>query len=211
MTNDIPPIPPAPQHPGQPAPEGYGLPRDAPQPPVSQPYPQPVEQPYFQQPPPYAAYPQQPPPYAAYPQLPQQRYGMYAKSPHGWDPNRPKSSGFRVAAGIVGIACGTWFLVPSFAGFQNEGEGGVVFLAVLILVAALGSTTAGIVLLANQRQRGPAAPVTSLGFAGFTMLLGLVGLAVPYYGAALLLSAVALAGPILIVMGLGLAREKRGL
>lgn len=198
MTNDIPPIPPAPQHPGNPAPEGYGPPRYAPQPPVGQPYPQPVQQPYFQQPPPYAAYPQQP-------------QGMYAKSPHGWDPNRPKSSGFRVAAGIVGIACGTWFLVPSFAGFQNEGEGGVVFLAVLILVAALGSTTAGIILLANQRQRGPVAPVTSLGFAGLTMLLGLVGLAVPYYGAALLLSAVALAGPILIVMGLGLAREKRGL
>lgn len=196
MNDNIPPIPSAPQYHGHPVPESYGPPQYIPQPLAGQPYPQQVQQPYFQQP---------TPPYA----YPPQAYGMYAEAPQGWDPSRPKSSGFRIAAGIVGIACGTWFLVPSIAGFQNEG--GVVFMAFLILVAALGSITAGIILLANQRQRGRGAPVTSLGFAGLTVLLGLIGLAVPYYGAALLLSAVVLAGPVLIVMGLGLAREKRGL
>jgi hypothetical protein len=132
---------------------------------------------------------------------------MYTKATRGWDPHRPKSSGFRVAAGIVGIACGLLFLVPSIAGFQKEG--GVVFVAYLVLVAALGNITAGIILLAHQRQRRRGAPVTSLSFAGLTLLLGLVGSAIPYYGAALLLSAVVLAGPVLIAMGLGLSRERR--
>lgn len=149
-----------------------------------------------------------PPQYAPrpYPEQLQWPYGAYAKAPHGPGPNRPGSSGFRVAAGIVGIVCGVWFLVPSIAGFQNGG--GDAFMAFFILVAALGNITAGIVLLANQRQRGRRAPVASLGFAGLAMVLGLIGLAVPYYGPALLVSAVVLAAPVLIVMGIGLDKEK---
>lgn len=139
---------------------------------------------------------------------PQQPFGAYAMGAHGSKPGRPKSSGFRVAAGIVGIICGVWFVVPSIAGFQDEG--GTAFMALLILVAALGNVAAGIVLLANQRQRSQWAPVASLVFAGFAMLLGLTGMAVPYYGPALLVSAVALAAPVLIVMGIGLAKERHG-
>jgi hypothetical protein len=132
-------------------------------------------------------------------------------SPDGqWAPPgspRPKSSGFRVASGIVEIVLGTWLLIPSIAGFQS---GPTAFMAFLILVAALGNITAGIVLLANQRGRTQGPPITSLTFAGFALLLGLIGLAVTYFGAALLVSAIALGAPVLIVMGIGLSREKHG-
>ncbi len=191
MNDSIPPIPPAQQYPGNQIPDGYGPPPFAPQPPAGQPYPQHGRQPY-----PYQA------PY------PQQQYGMYAKTAPGWDPNRPKSSGFRVAAGIVQIVCGAWFLVPAIAGFS--GGSGTAFMAFLILVAALGNITAGIVLLANQRGRSQGSPITTLSFAGFAMLLGLIGLAVAYFGPALFVSALLLATPVLIVMGIGLSRERRG-
>jgi hypothetical protein len=52
--------------------------------------------------------------------------------------------------------------------------------------------------------------VTSLSFAGFALLVGLIGLAVPFYGPALFVSTLLLAAPVLIIMGLGLSREKRG-
>ena len=80
----------------------------------------------------------------------------------------------------------------------------------LVLVAALGNVTAGIVLLANQRSRNQGQPITSLSLAGFAVLLGLIGLTVPIFGAALLVTSLLLAAPVLIVMGIGLSREKRG-
>jgi hypothetical protein len=152
-----------------------------------------------------------PPQYARqpYPVQSQQPYGAFTKEPRGSDPERPKSSGFRTAAGIVGIVCGAWLLVPSIAGFESGG--GTAFVAFLILVAALGNVTAGIILLVNRRQRGQRAPLTSLGFAGLAIALGLVGMAVPYYNSPdLLVSVVALAAPVIIVMGIGLSRERRG-
>jgi hypothetical protein len=123
-------------------------------------------------------------------------------------PTGPKSSGHRVASGIVGIALGTWLLVPSIAGI-SEG-GGTAFMAFLILVAALGNITAGIVLLANQRRRSQGSPTTSLTFAGLALLVGLIGLAVPYFGVTLFVTSLLLATSVLIVMGLGMSREKRG-
>lgn len=200
MTENIPPIPPAPQ---ADAPRGYpshghGGPIPGNEPPYGppQPYTQAPPAPYFQQP--YA-----PPQYAPYPQ---QQYPPAAQwAPAG--PLKPKSSGFRVAAGIVGIVLGTWLLMPSIAGFS---DGSAAFMAFLILVAALGNVTAGIVLLANQRGRSQGSPITSLSFAGFALLLGFIGLAVDYYGAALLVTTLILAAPVLIVMGLGLAKERRG-
>lgn len=83
-------------------------------------------------------------------------------------------------------------------------------MALPILVAALGNVAAGIVLLANQRRRSQRAPVAAPVFAGLAMLLGMIGVAVPYYGPALSVSALALAAPVLIVMGIGLAKERRG-
>jgi hypothetical protein len=144
------------------------------------------------------------PQYAPYP--PPQQYAPAMQ----WQPGPPrmKSSGYRVASGIVGIVLGAWLIIPSIAGFQQTG--GVIFMAFLILVAALGNITAGIVLLANQRNRTMGAPVTSLAFAGFAMLLGLLGLVVTYFGIALFVSCLLLATPVLIIMGIGLSRERVG-
>ena len=200
MTENIPPIPPAPQFD---APRGY--PSHRPDGPIlgnvppfgpPQPYTQAPQAPYSQQ---YYA----PPQFAPYP--PQQYPPAAQWGPAG--PLKPRSSGFRVAAGIVGIVLGTWLLVPSIAGFS---EGSTGFMAFLILVAAIGNITAGIVLLANQRGRSQGPPITSLSFAGFALLLGVIGLAVEYYGAALLVTTLLLAAPVLIVLGIGLSREKRG-
>lgn len=199
MTENIPPIPAAPQYA---APQGYqSHGPDGPIPGKELPYGQP--RPYTQAPPAYAQQPYASPQYAPYPT---QQYPPASQwAPAG--PSKPKSSGFRVAAGIVGIVLGTWLLIPSIAGFS---EGSTGFMAFLILVAALGNVTAGIVLLANQRGRSQGSPITSLSFAGFALLLGFIGLAVDYYGAALLVTTLLLAAPVLIVLGIGLSREKRG-
>jgi hypothetical protein len=195
LTENNPPIPPAPQPGGYPshAPSGV-IPGNEPPYGPPQPYNQSSPAPYGQQP--YAQ-----PQYTPYP--PQQ----YA-APQ-WQPTqKSKSSGFRVASGIIGIVLGTWLLVPSIAGFASGSS--TAFMAFLILVAALGNITAGIVLLANQRGRTRGAPITSLSLAGFALLLGFIGLWVEYFGAALLVSTLLLAAPVLIVMGIGLSREKRG-
>ncbi|MFF2245909.1 hypothetical protein ACFVTM_17210 [Arthrobacter sp. NPDC058130] len=191
MTENVPPVPPAPEHPyaNWPQPGQGSYPSQGPYGP-----PQPYTPPgYGQQPPQYAPYPpQQYPPAAYWPQA---------------SPLKPKTSGYRVASGIVGIVLGVWLFIPSIAGFSNGSS--TAFMAFLVLVAALGNITAGIVLLANQRNRNQGPPVTSLSFAGFALLLGLIGLAVTYFGAALFVSSLLLATPVLIVMSLGLAKEMR--
>ncbi|XAS62573.1 hypothetical protein ACOM2C_03500 [Pseudarthrobacter sp. So.54] len=196
MTENIPPIPSAPQPEGYASPAPFG-PTAGNAPPYGPP------QPGVQAPPaPYGQQQYAQPQYVPYP--PQQ----YAPpAPWKMGPPKPKSSGHRVASGIVGIVLGVWLLMPSIAGFSNGSS--TAFMAFLVLVAALGNLTAGIILLANQRGRGPGAPITSLSFAGFALLLGLIGLAVSYFGAALFLSSLILAAPVLIVMGIGLSREKR--
>jgi hypothetical protein len=113
-----------------------------------------------------------------------------------------------VASGIIGIVLGTFLLIPAIAGSGGDSP---AFMAFLVLIAALGNITAGIVLLANQRGRAPGPLVTSLTLAGFALLLGFGGLAITFYGATLLLFTLLLAAPILIILGIGLSREKRGL
>ncbi|MEN8584696.1 hypothetical protein ABFP37_18535 [Burkholderia sp. RS01] len=203
MTENIPPIPSAPQPDGFPshAPTG-AVPGNEP----PQPY-APAQQPPYGPPQPYAPYAPQPqyvqPQYATYPP---QQYGPPGQwSPYG--PPKAKSSGFRVASGIIGIVLGTFLLIPAIAGF---GDGSTVFMALSVLVAALGNITAGIVLLANQRGRSQGPIITSLTFAGLALLLGCIGMAVTYYGATLLVSTLLLASPVLIILGIGLSREKRG-
>jgi hypothetical protein len=222
LTDNIPPIPPAPPvpepappylsqtYPPQP-PEGYGQP--AFQAPAQAAPPQYAPAGYPGQPQAYgqpqAPYPAQaytvPGPYAQPPQ------GSYYQQPGQWASSvkqKPKASGYRIASGIVGIVLGSWLFIPSIAGLSNGSS--TAFMALLILIAALGNVTAGIVLLANQRSRNQGPPVTSLSFAGLALLLGLIGLAVTYFGAALFVSSLLLATPVLIVMGLGLAKERRG-
>jgi hypothetical protein len=196
LTENIPPVPPAPPHPhaNWPQPGQGSYPSHGPDGPI------PGNEPPYGPPQPYT-----PPGYGQQPYPPQQytvpQWQLAA-------PAKAKSSGYRVAAGIVEIVLGTWLLIPSIAGFSNGSS--TAFMAFLVLVAALGNIAAGIVLLANQRGRGQGSPITSLSFAGFALFLGLIGLAVTYFGAALFVSALLLATPVLIVMGIGLSREKRG-
>src|SRR4051794_7816290 len=108
MTENYPPVPPAPQQ----QPEGF-------QPPSSQPfqghqqpqYGQPTPSPYSQQP-----YPQPP----VYGQQPHAQQSQYSYSPQQYASQwsqpvapRPKSSGFRIASGIVGIVLGFFLLIAS--------------------------------------------------------------------------------------------------
>ncbi|TQJ58055.1 hypothetical protein FBY30_0265 [Arthrobacter sp. SLBN-83] len=138
----------------------------------------------------------------------------YSHSPHGqaplqyasqWYPAAPqsKSSGLRVSAGIVDIVLGAFLLFASMAGFASNAIAGL-----LLLVAALGNVTTGIVLLASQRSRTRGAPITTISFAGFALLVAL--LAVPFLGGAVLFFGVLLAAPVVILLSLGLAREKNG-
>jgi hypothetical protein len=201
LTENYPPVPPAPRQP-----EGY--PQQAPGPVrANQPpqYPQTAPAPYGQQP-----YPQQPSygqqPYPQQPSYGQPQYAPYPpqQPTPQWAPAaaKPTSSGFRVAAGIVGIVLGFILLLASGAGFGANSIAGL-----LLLIAALGNITSGIVLLTMQRGKTRGAPITSISFAGFALLAALM--AVPFIGGAVLLFAVILATPVLVVMGMGLSREMR--
>jgi hypothetical protein len=196
MTDNILPVPPAPQQP-----EGY--PQHAP----GQFQGNPPSQSYTQAPPP--AYGQQPLQQQPYSQQPygQSQYPPYPPQPSAphWNPAappKPKSSGFRVAAGIVGIVLGFVLLLASGAGFHANAIAGL-----LLLIAALGNIAAGIVLLAMQRGKTRGAPITSISFAGFALLASLM--AVPFAGGAILFFTVILATPVLVVMGMGLPREMK--
>ena len=143
-------------------------------------------------------------------QNPQPQPGTYFQPPGYWvpvGPAMPKSSGYRVAAGIVEIVLGLWLFFPAVLGFRDSWE----VLGFLFLVAALGNLIGGIVLLVKHRDRAPAVPVTSLTFAGLAALLVFVALIADFYGAGLATLTFPVVAPVLIVMSLGLAREKRGL
>jgi hypothetical protein len=107
-----------------------------------------------------------------------------------------------VGAAIVSIVLGAVLLLASMAGFASN-----VIAGLLLLVAALGNVTTGIVLLASQRERTHGAPITSISFAGFALLAAL--LAVPFLSGAVLFFTVLLAAPVIILLGLELARVKR--
>jgi uncharacterized membrane protein len=186
MTDQHPPVPPAPQQ--QPA--GFQPPFQGHQQPQ---YGQPAPAPYGQQP------------------YNQQQYGQpqYAQPPQQYAPQwsqpvppKPKSSGFRVAAGIVGIVLGFILLLACGIGFRANAVAGL-----LLLIAALGNIASGIVLLAMQRGETRGAPITAISFAGFALLAALM--AIPFAGGAILFFTVLLATPLLVLMGMGLSREMK--
>lgn len=195
MTDNYPPVPPAPQQPqGQPftAPGSF----QGSQP--SQAYTQAPPPGYGQQPYPQQHHNQQygQPQYAPYPP---QQYAPQWSQPVA---PKPKSSGFRVAAGIIGIVLGFVLLLACGVGFRANAVAGL-----LLLIAALGNIASGIVLLAMQRGKTRGAPITAISFAGFALLAGLM--AIPFVGGAILFFTVLLATPLLVVMGLGLSREMK--
>lgn len=191
MTENIPPVPPAPQPQNYP-PESPG---------AGQGYqtPYPPTQPY--QPAPAYSQGQHAYAQAPYQQVPQQ----YARAGYPLQVV-PKSSGLRIAAGILGVLLGTWTFVPSIAALST---GTAIALATLILVSGLANITAGILVLVNQRARTRWAAITLLSTAGFTVLLGLFSLRIDYFGGALIFTVLLLAMPIGILLGMALGKEKR--
>lgn len=126
-----------------------------------------------------------------------------------YGPPKAKSSGFRIAAGIVSIVLGTFLLVPGIAGFADFANDDGVLLTSLILAAGLGNITAGITLLVTQRSRTKWAPLTAIGLAAISILLGIIGMTIEFYTVGLFSIVLILAFPVLVVMGIGLAKEKR--
>jgi MFS family permease len=152
------------------------------------------------------------------PQYPaQQPHPLQSAPADRWGPacsRLPKSSGYRIASGIIAIVLGCFLFLPAIAliayasSYLYPAAGAI---AILALVAALGNLTSGIVLLAKHRGRRRAAPVAVLSIAAFPVLLGLAGFLDGVSYAILLIISAVLSIPLFIIMGIGLAREKRGL
>lgn len=114
------------------------------------------------------------------------------------DPALPKTSGYRLASGIVGIALGVWLFFSFLIGV-SLGQGAVLMLT---LIGCFGSIASGIVLVAKQRDRGRGAPITMISVAGASLVLS-------FASPVQFLFTFMFALPIFIVMGIGLAREAR--
>lgn len=128
-------------------------------------------------------------------------------------PPRPKSSGFRVAAGIIAIVQGCALMLPAFLASQYSIEASypaAIVAALFSLTAAIGNLTCGIVLLAKHRSRRRGAPIAVLFFAAFTLLIGLCSILFGMLYAFLLILPAIFSIPTIIVMGIGLAKEKPG-
>lgn len=193
----VPPVPPYPQTPpyppqGQHAPfagnaPSYGAPQAYAPPYGQQPYLQPSQQPY-----------------PAYQQAPQPRYSPDGQWTYAGASNAPKSSWYRVGAGITSIVLGSWLFLQFLVGASL----GLGILAFLSLVAAGGTVVSGIVLLAKQRSRGRGVAVTVLSFAGLALFVGFLHLA-GRAGPGMFFFNFLLSVPVLVVMGIGLSRETR--
>jgi hypothetical protein len=122
-------------------------------------------------------------------------------------PPRPRPSGYRIASGIIGIALGLSLLLQSGMALSASTDGSG-FLAFMLLVAALGVLTSTIVLLAKRRKNEPGTPIILLSFTMLGLLLALISLTIPYLSVVPLIINVPLALPTLILMGLGLAKER---
>ncbi|WP_454698319.1 hypothetical protein [Arthrobacter humicola] len=113
-------------------------------------------------------------------------------------PTLAKSSGYRLASGIVGICMGVWLFFSFLIGV-SLGQSAIL---ILTLIGCFGSIASGIVLLVKQRDRGRGAPITMISVAAAALLLSFAS-----FGQFVFTFMFAL--PIFIVMGIGLAREGR--
>jgi peptidoglycan/LPS O-acetylase OafA/YrhL len=149
----------------------------------------------------------QQPQYAPYP--PQQ----YAPVAQPWPPG-PKSSGYRVASGIVAIVLSLFeliFFANSAYMAATWSVGAYITTAVVLAILGLGTLTTGIVLLAQHRRRNRITPTVLMALSASAILAAAVLLAGEFYGPPFLILSVLLGLPILIVLGIGLSKEKRGL
>ena len=136
--------------------------------------------------------------------------------PGHWVPARPqlpKSSGYRVASGIIAIALGGFLLlISSILVYQafTYGLVGGVLVAVLTVVAGFGNLISGILLLVQHRSRRRSAPTAVLTFAALPLLPALISIVGEVGVPVLSVVSVVLAIPLFVVMGIGLTKEKRG-
>lgn len=200
MTENTPPIPPAPQHPEQPQP-GYGPPAPVnygPPPGYYQQAPQGQPQPTYTQPPAHLYPPQQ-----GYPQP--QQYGQ----PQGqWvspAPAAPVSTvGTKTFAGVMLLVLSAWLYMAAMSGFGNSKP----VMPVFVLLIAFAATTAGVLVLVNRKNRRSGALITALSVAGATMFLALVSIAADYFGPLMMLMGLIFSVPIVILTVLALSRDR---
>lgn len=127
-------------------------------------------------------------------------------------PQLPKSSGHRVASGIIAIALGGFLLLTSnilvWQAFEYSSAAGA-FAAVLTIVAGLGNLISGVVLLVQHRGRRRAVPLTVLAFAALPLLPAIISIVAEVGAPVLLIISLVIAVPLFIVMSIGLAKENR--
>lgn len=129
-------------------------------------------------------------------------------------PLKAKSSGYRVAAGIVAIVLSLLELLLFGNAVALAASFGItVFVAAAIahFILGVGAMTTGVVLLAQHRRRGRKAPISLLVFAALTVLTAIALLVKDLQHTFFLIGGSLLAVAVLIVLGIGFAKEKRGL
>ncbi|MFF2244289.1 hypothetical protein ACFVTM_08940 [Arthrobacter sp. NPDC058130] len=206
MTENVPPVPPAPEHPyaNWPQPGQGSYPSHGPYGPVpgnEPPYgpPQPYTPPgYVQQsyPPQQAPYPH-PSHQAQYPYPPQ----FYGQSSWG---ATVKKTGVRTAAGVLTLVMSSWTLLCAFSGFGNGLNG----MATLLFLLALAGLTAGILVLTLRRNRG--VQIFALVCSGAAAFLALIAPSADYYGPVLPMTLLPLAAAATILSGISLSRGNPG-
>lgn len=200
MTENIPPGPPAHR------PQSY--PSHAPSGVVPEPYYGPPQPPTQKAPPGYGQ-----PPYLQQPQYAQYPPQYYAPVAYSGLP-RAKSSGYRVSSGIIAIVLAVWellFFANSAYMATTTEYGAYVTTAVVLGVLGLGSLATGIVLLVQHRRRNRITPVALLALSASAILAAVIMLLGELYGAPFLIASILLGLPIIIVLGIGLSKEMRGL
>lgn len=197
LTENTPPVPPAPEHPyanwPQPG-QGQNYPSHGPYGPP-QPYTPPgyVQQPQYAYPPQQGQYQAQP-----YPQHYGQPYGQ-----QGWGGPQKPGNGMRTASGVLTIVMGAWTLLCAFSGFG----GGKPGLATFLFLTALAAVTAGILVLTLRRNKG--VQIFALTSSGLAALLALIGPLADYYGIVLPFTLLPLAATATIFSAISLSRENR--
>lgn len=120
-------------------------------------------------------------------------------------PTEPRSSDYRVASSIVAIVLGVWLFMLFLTGISV----GAGFAPFLFLMAAIGTLASAILLLVKRRERLRAAPVLLLGWSSCALMVSfIVAFGFGVYSATFI--APLLATTVIIVIGIGLSREKRG-
>jgi hypothetical protein len=198
LTENVPPVPPAPHHPH----DAWPTPGQGSYPPQGQYGPVPGNQPPYGPPHQYApqGYDQQqpyPPQHTPYP-YPGQPYAHA-----GWGAPQKPNTGVRTTSGVLTLVMGAWTVMCALSGFG----GGMSGFAILLLLIALASVTAGILVLVLRRNQG--VQVFALVCAGVAAFFSIIAPTAGYYGTVLPSTLLPLAIAAGILSGMSVARTNR--